>query len=35
MDKNPKIAKTNWIPEIGKPYSFRQIFCPNLGISDY
>ena len=35
MDKNPKTAKTNWVPAIGKPYSFRKEFCPSLGITDY
>lgn len=24
MDKNPKTAKTNWVPAVGKPYSFRK-----------
>lgn len=24
MDKNPKTAKTNWVPVVGKPYSFRR-----------
>ena len=35
MDKNPKTAKTNWVPAVGKPYSFRKEFCPSLGITDY
>lgn len=35
MDKNLKTAKTNWVPEVGKPYSFRREFCPSLGITDY